>query len=71
MELTAQASRVLDRLRHEGLPLRFDVAEICGSGRYRLSVYYPGADGRDVRLGLLYSEDRAALEDLRARLSGA
>ena len=68
MELPEQAARALDVVRRDGQELRFVVDEICHSGRWRLSVRYRGAEGGEVRLGLLYSEDRAALEALGAKL---
>jgi hypothetical protein len=76
VDLPDQASRALDALRRTASELRFDVEEICHSSRWRLSVRYtggpPGAPGSDeFRLGLLYSEDRSALEELRARLAEA
>ncbi len=70
MELPDQAARALAQLRADGRALRFTVDEVCHSGRHRLSVRYPGTDGREVRLGLLYDLDRAALEQLAARLVG-
>ncbi len=70
MDLPEKAARALEILRRDGRALRFGVDEICDSGRYRLSVRYHGTEGDEVRLGLLYSEDREALEVLRARLAG-
>ncbi len=69
MQLPERAARALDVVRRDGRDLRFEVEEICHSERYRLSVRYRSASGNDVRLGLLYSEDRAALEALRAQLA--
>ncbi len=68
MELSEGAARALEVVRREGSDLRFVVDEICHSGRWRLSVRYRAADGGEVRLGLLYAEDREALEALGARL---
>lgn len=68
MDLPEKAVRALEVLRRDGRALRFTVDEVCDSGRYRLSVRYHGADGYDVRVGLLYSEDREGLETLGARL---
>ncbi len=71
MELSGQAARALEVVRREGRVLRFEVTEVCQSGRHRLSVRYRARDDGEFRLGLAYSEDRDALEALRARLSGA
>jgi len=68
MDLPEKAARALEVLRRDGRALRFGVDEICHSGRYRLSVRYRGSDGGEVRLGLLYSEDREGLEALGVRL---
>ena len=70
MELPDQAARALARLRADGRALDFSVDEVCHSGCHRLSVRYPGADGGVVRVGLVYDRDRAALEQLAARLGG-
>lgn len=70
MELTEQASRALDVVRRDGRDVRFTVDEVCHSGRHRLSVRYRSPAGDAVRLGLAYSEDRAALEALREALEG-
>jgi hypothetical protein len=70
MELPDQAARALDAVRRDGRDLRFEVAKVCGDGRYRLSVRFHQGAGDEVRLGLVYSEDGAALEELRARLAG-
>jgi hypothetical protein len=71
VDLPEQAARALEVVRRQGRDVRFEIAKVCGDERYRLSVRYKAAGGDDVRLGLLYSEDRAALEDLRARLAAA
>ncbi len=76
MELPDQARRALDALRRRAGDLRFEVAEICHSGRWRLSVHYragpAGAPGAgEARLGLLYSKDRGGLLSLRQRLAEA
>ncbi len=69
MELTETAARALEVVRRDGRDLRFVVDEICHSGRWRLSVRYRAGDGEEVRLGLLYSEDREALARLGAALA--
>ena len=76
VELPDQARRALDALEESARDLRFEVAEICHSGRWRLSVHY--RDGRvgaagagELRLGLLYSSDRDGLLGLRQRLAEA
>ena len=76
VDLPDQARRALDKLRESARDLRFEVAEICHSDRWRLSVHYragyPGAPGTDeFRLGLLYSTDREGLLSLRQRLAEA
>lgn len=68
MDLPEKAVRALEVLRRDGRALRFGVDEICHSRRYRLSVRYRGEDGADVRLGLVYSEDREGLAELGDRL---
>ncbi len=70
MELPERAARALEVVRRDGHDLRFDVAEICHSDRYRLSVHYRGPSGEVLRLGLVYSTDRAALERLLGALAG-
>ncbi len=69
MELTDTAVRALAVVRRDGRDLRFPVDEICHSHRFRLSVRYRAPSGEEIRLGLLYSEDRAALEALGAALA--
>jgi hypothetical protein len=69
MELSDQARRALEVVRRDGRDLRFEVSEICKADRYRLSVHYRSAGGEELRLGLIYSTDRAALDALRARLA--
>jgi hypothetical protein len=71
--LPPDAARALDRARAEGQDLRFTLLEHCHTGRFRLAVRYRVLDAatgelRDVNLGLLWSEDRAGLEALRAEL---
>jgi hypothetical protein len=68
LALPPQAEAALEVARRDGEDLRFVVLEHCETRRFRLSVRYR-AGGRDVNLGLLWSEDRAALEALRARLA--
>jgi hypothetical protein len=70
MELPGKAVDALAVVRRDFDDVRLELAKVCGSERYRLSVRYR-AKGRDdeARLGLLYSDDRAALEELKARLS--
>lgn len=61
MELTDTAARALAVVRRDGRELRYAVDEICHSKRYRLSVRYRAPTGDEVRLGLLYGTDEAAL----------
>jgi hypothetical protein len=69
--LSDQAERALAIVRRDGRAIRFVVDEICHSSRYRLSVRYQRPEGDEVRLGLVYSEDRAALEALGRELASA
>ncbi len=68
MELPDRAARALEVIRRDARVLRYEVSEICHAGRYRLSVHYRTAAGEELRLGLLYDEDRAALQELCDRL---
>lgn len=70
MELPETAARALAVVRRDGRDLRFPVDKICESDRFRLSVRYRAPSGEEIRLGLLYSEDRATLEALAAELAG-
>ncbi len=69
LRLPDQAVRALETVRRDGRDVRFEVTKICESKRWRLSVRYEQATGGEFRLGLLYSEDRDALERLRAALA--
>jgi hypothetical protein len=69
MRLSDKALEALDVVRREGRALRYVVDEICHSSRYRLSVRYQAPAGGEIRLGLLYSADRVALEELGERLA--
>jgi hypothetical protein len=71
MDLPEKAARALGVLRRDGRALRYTVEEVCHTGRHRLSVRYLADDGNEVRLGLLYSDDREGLEALRGRLAMA
>ena len=73
LTLPPQAARALEVARAEGQDLRYVVLEHCHTGRHRLSVRYvvpdrQGGPPRDVNLGLLWSEDLAALTALRDAL---
>ncbi len=68
MELPDGAARALETLRRQGRTLRFTVDKVCDSGRFRLSVRYFGDDGEEIRLGLLYAEEREGLCRLREQL---
>jgi hypothetical protein len=73
LTLPPDAARALATARAEGHDLRYDCREHCHSGRFRLSVRYRvadplGGEPRDVNLGLLWSEDEAALRALGAEL---
>ncbi|WP_176068267.1 hypothetical protein [Anaeromyxobacter diazotrophicus] len=69
MELPETAARALATVRRDGADLSFPVDEICHSKRFRLSVRYRAPSGEPIRLGLLYAEDRAALEALARALA--
>jgi hypothetical protein len=72
--LDDRARAALAAVRQKATSLRFAVERSCGARRARLSVYYRGAgyhgspNSDEFRLGLLYGEDDAALESLRAEL---
>jgi hypothetical protein len=73
LTLTPLAAGALEIARRDGRDLRYVVVEHCHTGRHRLSVRYvvpdpQGGAPRDVNLGLLWSEDLAALEALRDEL---
>jgi hypothetical protein len=69
MELPADAERALDVVRRTGREVRFEIRKACEQERWRLKVCWRPADGdRENELGLLWSEDRTGLEDLRGRL---
>jgi hypothetical protein len=68
VELPDQAARALEVIRRDGVGVRFELTKVCGESRFRLSVRYRQGNGDDVRVGLLYSEDRAGLEELLSRL---
>lgn len=69
MELPETAARALAAVRRDFSELSFPVDEICHSKRFRLSVRYRAPSGEPIRLGLLYAEDRAALEALAQALA--
>jgi len=74
LTLPPDAARALATARAEGHDLRYDCREHCHTGRFRLSVRYRVADPaggspRDVNLGLLWSEDEAALRTLGESLA--
>jgi hypothetical protein len=74
LTLPPQAAHALEVARAEGQDLRYVVLEHCHTGRHRLSVRYvtpdrQGGSPRDVNLGLLWSEDLAALTALRDALA--
>jgi hypothetical protein len=71
MDLPEKAADALRVVKRDFEDVRLELAKVCGSTRsYRLSVRYRAKGRQDeARLGLLYSDDRAALEALRTRLS--
>jgi hypothetical protein len=69
VELPADAARALDVVRRTGREVRFEIRKACEQERWRLKVcWHPADGGRETELGLLWSEDRGGLEDLRERL---
>ena len=68
MQLPDPAARALDALRRDARAVRFEIKKACEQERWRLKACYRGADGAEVQLGLLWSEDQAGLEGLRRRL---
>jgi hypothetical protein len=72
MDLPETAARALGSVRAQAGRIRFEIRKACEQERWRLKVCYlpagapPGA--LEVQLGLLWSEDREALEALRHRL---
>jgi len=75
MELPQDAARALEAVRRTGRDLRFEIKKACEQERWRLKVLYRAPDPKTgeespVQIGLLWSEDLAALEELRRRLEG-
>jgi hypothetical protein len=69
MQLPEQAARALARVRRDGRGVRFEIRKACEQERWRLKVCYTTpADGGEVQLGLLWSEDLAGLEALKRSL---
>ena len=75
MELPPDAARALEAVRRTGRDVRFEIRQACEQERWRLKVLYRVPDpatgqDREVQLGLVWSEDRPALEALARRLEG-
>jgi hypothetical protein len=69
MELPADAARALEAVRRDGRDVRFEIRKACEQERWRLKVCWRAPEnGGESQLGLAWSEDRAGLEDLLARL---
>jgi hypothetical protein len=68
MVLPEKAAAALAVVRRDGQDVRFEVKKGCEDPRYRLSVRYRSREGNEIRLGLLYSEDRASLLALLDKL---
>jgi hypothetical protein len=69
VDLTPSAREALETALRTGRDHRVLLYEHCHTGRWRLAVHYVRVDERGekpVDLGLLWSEDHAALEELRA-----
>jgi len=74
VELPDKAARALETVRRTGRIVRFEVRKGCEQERWRLKVIYLAVDARtgatsEVQLGLLWSEDRRAIQELRDRLA--
>ncbi|HSN92903.1 MAG TPA: hypothetical protein VLS93_16855 [Anaeromyxobacteraceae bacterium] len=74
MDLPEAAAAALDRLRRSAADLRFEVRKACEQERWRLKVVYRASDPETGapeprELGLLWSDDRAAIQALRDRLA--
>ena len=69
MQLPEQAVRALEVIRRDGRGVRFEIKKACEQERWRLKVCYtPRADGGEVQVGLLWSDDQAGLEALKRKL---
>jgi hypothetical protein len=74
VELTRDAVSALETIRRTGRNVRFEIRKACEQERWRLKVVYEATDpatGEEhtVQMGLLWSEDRAALLALCERLT--
>jgi hypothetical protein len=74
VELPDEATRALEAVRRTRRNVRFEVKKACEQERWRLKVLYDAADPATgetttVHLGLLWSDDRAAVLALRDRLA--
>lgn len=73
VDLPIPAARALDAIRRTGRNVRFEVKKACEQERWRLKVMYDHDDAVTgepvtIALGLLWSDDRAAVVALRERL---
>ncbi len=69
MQLPEQAVRALDVVRRDGRGVRYEIKKACEQERWRLKVCYrTSADGGEVQVGLLWSDDREGLEALKRTL---
>ena len=68
MQLPEQAVRALEAVRRDGHAVRFEIRKACEQERWRLKVCYAAADGGEVQVGLLWSDDQAGLEALKRKL---
>jgi hypothetical protein len=72
--LPDDAVAAVESIRRTGQNVRFEIKKACEQERWRLKVLYDVVDGdgdppRTIQLGLLWSDDRAAVCALRDRLA--
>jgi hypothetical protein len=75
VELPEEAARAVEAIRRNGQNVRFEIKKACEQERWRLKVLYDRADPATgetttIHLGLLWSDDRAALVALCDQLAG-
>jgi hypothetical protein len=73
VELPDEAARAVEAVRRTGQNVRFEIKKACEQERWRLKVLYDRADPvtgetTTIHLGLLWSDDRAAVVALRDQL---
>ncbi|WP_242345591.1 hypothetical protein [Anaeromyxobacter terrae] len=73
LSLPDEAAAALESLRRTGKDVRFEIKKACEQERWRLKALYDvvdedGAPPRTIHLGLLWSDDRQGVRDLKDRL---